>query len=441
MANYPYVSPQDESSQYLASILSQYKPGMLGNSATIGNPQGQQDYASQLAQALAEMDSATKQQERAGGLQNAKFIDNSGALGVLAVLAQTYAGKKMDEKASKKYEDASMRAMTAKDILDEAKAERKTARELKATQNEQAQRRKDGEAMGLSGRDLTRYALEGKMGEGVRGVPMMTDQGLVNVDPYTGTAAPISNGPPQQHSQPSMPFDIKGDVPPEVAAAMQADPAAWENGNSIDIKPHGGALMPYKDPAIAQRQASADSRADESLGLARHASDRADKAQQFAQEQAAKKEAATATKPNAMRQDAINFAAAYIGKKPEDVAKMTPEQIREAVAQGGRTMAGPVMGRIPGAGMTFNADLDAYSSAAAAKQARINNPTGTVTNADFIAAEKSVFSSTKPASVNADLVYQALTNGAAPVPQPSAPAAAPQPGHIPTYNPQTGEFE
>ena len=100
---------------------------------------------------------------------------------------------------------------------------------------------------------------------------------------------------------------------------------------------------------------------------------------------------------SALRQDAINFAAAYIGKSPEEVAKMTPDQVREAVAADPRLSAGPVVGRIPGMAMTKNADLDAYTSSAAAKIARINNPTGTVTNADFIAAEKSPFSATKPA--------------------------------------------
>lgn len=116
---------------------------------------------------------------------------------------------------------------------------------------------------------------------------------------------------------------------------------------------------------------------------------------------------------SALRQDAINFAAAYIGKSPEEVAKMTPDQVREAVAADPRLSAGPVVGRIPGMAMTKNADLDAYTSSAAAKIARINNPTGTVTNADFIAAEKSAFSATKPAKVNADLIYQALTGGEA----------------------------
>ena len=69
------------------------------------------------------------------------------------------------------------------------------------------------------------------------------------------------------------------------------------------------------------------------------------------------------------------------------------------------------MGRMPGAGATFNADLDAYANSAAGKQARINNPTGPVSNADFEIARKSVFSAEKPAQVNADLIYQALQGG------------------------------
>lgn len=74
-------------------------------------------------------------------------------------------------------------------------------------------------------------------------------------------------------------------------------------------------------------------------------------------------------------------------------------------------MAGPIAGKIPGAGLIFNADLEAYANSAAGKQARLNNPTGPVSNADFDVARKSVFSPEKPAEVNADLIYQALTRG------------------------------
>jgi hypothetical protein len=110
----------------------------------------------------------------------------------------------------------------------------------------------------------------------------------------------------------------------------------------------------------------------------------------------------------ALAEDAYDFAAAYLGKTPEEIRRMKPEDIRSAIAKGGRLSAGPVVGRIPGLNILANSDLDAYTSSAAGRQARINNPSGPVTDADFKAAERSVFSATKPASVNADLVYRAL---------------------------------
>jgi len=114
----------------------------------------------------------------------------------------------------------------------------------------------------------------------------------------------------------------------------------------------------------------------------------------------------------ALAEDAYDFAAAFLGKTPEQVRQMSPEDIRAAVAKGGRLSAGPLIGRLPGLNITANSDLDAYTSSAAGRQARINNPSGPVTDADFKAAERSVFSATKPASVNADLVYRALMRGA-----------------------------
>ncbi|WP_312237303.1 hypothetical protein [Stenotrophomonas sp.] len=113
-----------------------------------------------------------------------------------------------------------------------------------------------------------------------------------------------------------------------------------------------------------------------------------------------------------MAEDAYDFAAAYLGKTPEAVRQMSAEDIRKQIKEGGRLTAGPVLGRLPGMSALANADLDAYTSSAAGRQARINNPTGPVTDADFKAAERSVFSSTKPSGVNADLVYRALMRGA-----------------------------
>jgi hypothetical protein len=128
----------------------------------------------------------------------------------------------------------------------------------------------------------------------------------------------------------------------------------------------------------------------------------------------------------ALRQDAINFAAAWLGKSPEEVSGMSPDAIRKAMKETDRLTAGPIAGSIWGMGKVANSDLEAYSSSAAAKVARINNPSGPVTEGDFRAAEKGIFSATKPKEVNADLVYQALTGGgSAPQQQPTAAGGQP----------------
>lgn len=121
-----------------------------------------------------------------------------------------------------------------------------------------------------------------------------------------------------------------------------------------------------------------------------------------------------------MAEDAYAFAAAFTGIPAAQLKAMSPEQVRQAMLQHDRATAGPVLGSIPGMGKFANADLEAYSNSAAGKQARINNPTGPVTNADFEVARKSVFSSDKPRKVNADLVYEALVRAQQGGQQPSA---------------------
>lgn len=211
-----------------------------------------------------------------------EYAQNSGLLGSLAMVAQAYAGKKLSGKASEDEASARERYYKGEAAMKDAEAQREAARKQAADAAERAQREADADKYGLTGRDRLRYALEGKVGEGVRGVPMMTDQGLVNVNPYTGEYDPVSPGGRQG-------VQVAGDVPEQVRQAIMADPQAWENGDSIDIRQPQRPLMPYKDPAIAQRQAAQDARADASLDLARRTADRADQAQAFAQEQARRK--------------------------------------------------------------------------------------------------------------------------------------------------------
>lgn len=145
--------------------------------------------------------------------------------------------------------------------------------------------------------------------------------------------------------------------------------------------------------------------------------------------------------------DAYAYAAAATGRTQDELRQMTPEQVAALVAQGSRWSSGPVVGRIPGMNPLANADLSAYANSASGKMARMNNPTGPVSNADFEIAAKSVWGPDKPDAVNAQLILNALQreqamqagSAAAPnsaPPPPPAQTVAPRPR---ATNPQTGE--
>lgn len=126
---------------------------------------------------------------------------------------------------------------------------------------------------------------------------------------------------------------MHGDVPPEVAAAIKANPAAFEAGQQFDTS--GGTmnpgapqaprpLMPYRDPAEAARQAAADARANTQLVLSMRADQRA---QAEAERKAAEAKAAVSAKSNVLDQ----WTAARQG-------------LESGLAN---TETGPIMGRIP----------------------------------------------------------------------------------------------
>ena len=216
--------------------------------------------------------------ELGGSLMTPEYVQDSGLLGSLAMMAQAYAGKKMSERAVKDDAAARERYYKGEAAMKDAEARREEERKRAADAAERAQREADARQYGLDGRDATRYVLEGKIGELPSITPLATDQGYIGVR-RDGTYQPLTPAGAQN-------VQIAGDVPEQVRQAIMADPQAWENGDSIDIRQPQRPLMPYKDPAIAQRQAAQDARADASLDLARRSADRADQAQAFAQEQA-----------------------------------------------------------------------------------------------------------------------------------------------------------
>lgn len=428
MQPYPAIMQSDPAQQQFAQMLGGYKPNQLGAGVTLGNPEAQQDYIADLARALADGAAGEKMVARAG--EKKGWIDNSGWVGVLEQVANAYFDKKLDEKGRTLQADAEARRMTAQEGVDERKAARDAERSDAVSTRERSRRDVLARQMELSNRERLEFVETGKIPEAKRdrlqALEGVNGPGIVNLDQGTVRYAQPEDAQPEGYKVTYAPGASAEDRAAVDAAARAAGWPSDPHGDVVDV----GRVRPQPTGQFVTAAAAQRAQQDRQQAATNARLDRADQRDaerlRLAQEEAARKAAEAAKKaasqenqPSALRQDAINFAAAYIGKSPEDVAKMTPEQIRTAVASGGRWMAGPVMGRIPGAGATFNADLDAYSSSAAAKQARINNPTGTVTNADFIAAEKGVFSATKPPEVNADLIYQALQGAQQPAPTPA----------------------
>lgn len=315
-----------------------------------------------------------------------------------------------------------------------------------------------------------------------------TGNGFYGVNKGNLQAAPVMIGGPQAQQEPSGyvntpsgPVNIDPNLPPEIRAQIAANPDQFTQGGTVQgapivqdgpapqqqpmpqqaPAPQGGALPPaldYQNGGQLRSVPKPISPAEQQrLVLAEQASKRADDAAQRAAQVAQRGTAPAGYRfradgslepiPGApastgaetqkqavyaknMAQDALAFASAFTGIPLAQLQGMTPEQVRTAMMEHDRATAGPVMGSLPLMGKLANPDLEAYSNSAAGKQARINNPTGPVTNADFEVARKSVFSADKPRKVNADLVYEALlrAQGAAnPTPQSNA---GPQPGTV-----------
>ena len=122
MQPYPAITQSDPMQQMLGQVMGGYKPNQLGAGVTLGNPEAQQDYIAQLAQALADGEFSAKQIEQAGSLLTPEFIQNSGLAGVADMVLKTYVGKKMDEKGRTLQADAETRRMTAQEGVDERRA-------------------------------------------------------------------------------------------------------------------------------------------------------------------------------------------------------------------------------------------------------------------------------------------------------------------------------
>lgn len=246
-----------------------------GGGVTLGNPEAQQDYTRQLAEALAQQKSAQSDLSIAGDLMQPQYAQNSGPLGAIAMMAQAYAGKKMRSKAEGREADAAIRAAEASSGVKMQEGERERSRRSMVAQQ-----------MGLSRREAVEFMETGKIPEAKRDrlQAIMSSQGLAiaNLDQNNYTL-------PQQAQQAPPGVQIDPNLPPEIRAAiLQHEQSGQPIPDELNVtgRQGGGPLMPYKDPAIERRQAAADARAEALLGFAARAADRADAAETRAQEAA-----------------------------------------------------------------------------------------------------------------------------------------------------------
>lgn len=306
----------------------QFKENQLGAGVTLGNPQAQEDYVAQLARALADSGAAGDLMDRATALKDSGWIDNSGIAGVAERMFNGWASKKMSQKARDQQADAETRRMTAQEQLDERKAMRDAERSEKLTTRERTRRQSLAQQMGLNNREAVEFIETGKVPNATRGVPMMTNQGLVNVNPETGEyteARPAGQREPQQQLPPNVRLDPN--MSPEDRAAAMADiqAGAPDGDQSYNItKPQqGGPLMPYEKPPSAIEL--------EKLDLMRRSAGRADAAETRAQEAARRAAEAAEKKANAPNAALSQWVEA-----------------RKGLEEGlGRTTTGPIAGRLP----------------------------------------------------------------------------------------------
>lgn len=126
--------------------------------------------------------------------------------------------------------------------------------------------------------------------------------------------------------------------------------------------------------------------------------------------------------------DALRYVSAVTGKPIDSLRRASPEQIASLVESSSPMISGPILGSLPGTGITTEAILKKM----AANMARINNPKGVVTDPDFRIAEQSLPAMNRPASVNAELIRNILQGAQSwqVAPQPQQPQGAPAPGTI-----------
>lgn len=122
----------------------------------------------------------------------------------------------------------------------------------------------------------------------------------------------------------------------------------------------------------------------------------------------------------ALAHDALRWVSAMTGKPISSLQGLKPDEVAGLVQSSSPTLSGPLLGSLPGTGMT----TEAIKKQMAAKLARLNNPKGTVTDPDFRAAEDSLPDVSRMSSVNAEIIRDMLMQAQGQPPSSAPPSGA-----------------
>ena len=175
--------------------------------------------------------------DRANGLKESGWIDNSGLAGVAERMFSGWASKKMSEKARNQQADAETRRMAAQEGVDERRAMKDAERTEAISARERSRRQVVGRRLGLTNREQAEYEETGKVPQGVRKNTVVGEDGFMyNVDPYSSEAERVRVGggerAPANVSANYTPQS--GEDPVQGKAAFEAAVAAAEGSNLPD---------------------------------------------------------------------------------------------------------------------------------------------------------------------------------------------------------------
>lgn len=125
---------QGSSNPLADALVGSRQQNTLASAATIGNPQAQQAQAESLAAMMEAYRSAQGDQELAQELIRPQYAQNSGALGALAMIAESYAGRKLRRESDEKVSDYASRIFAEEQRM----AQEQAAAQAKAEAERQA---------------------------------------------------------------------------------------------------------------------------------------------------------------------------------------------------------------------------------------------------------------------------------------------------------------